>query len=353
MKYNLSDILNTIDVEETEAIIDSVKINYNETIAQKIKERVITEEENKKDKRSKARRLSFKTIIAFAAVFLILFTSVTVGATVYFKPDSSMTKLFNISENIDLNALGKTINVSSESKGYEFKLKQVLSDNSTIYAVFDCPSEDAGILVPDIDNMFLFIDGKEVEYRNFATNLNNDVFYLTISDFQGIKNNSNVKLNFNSIRYYGIDADSIDGTWKFEFSIGKTDIKQKFKSDSVFYYVSGVDSTNTFKITNMEVSPIALYIDATETDIEEASVDETKSAENRFKSGTAKVIIKMKDGSVYAEGYDNNSLNVDLMSIKTVGQKAKVTIEVNFEKYIINPDDIQSITVFDTVVYEA
>ncbi|MDE6110402.1 MAG: DUF4179 domain-containing protein, partial [Eubacterium sp.] len=183
MKYNLSDILNDINVEETEAIVDHIKINYNETIAQRIKERVITEEENKKDKHSKAKRISFKTIIAFAAVFLILLTSVTVGATAYFVPDSNIVKFLNFTDATDLSTMGQDVNCVSESNGYEIKLTQVIGDNTTIYLVFESPKVDGYTIHPEF-GVELHINGIKLNLYGYSVRENDGTFYVSLTDLK-------------------------------------------------------------------------------------------------------------------------------------------------------------------------
>lgn len=125
MKYNLSDILENSNAEETEEFIDNIKINYNETIAQKIKKRVIDGESEQSNKQSKVKHFSLKTMIAFAAVVAIILCSITAGAAIRFKMGNTFSRVFN-GKNIDLNSIAADVNVASEYNGYKFEITQCI-----------------------------------------------------------------------------------------------------------------------------------------------------------------------------------------------------------------------------------
>lgn len=379
MKYNLSDILENSNAEETEAIVNHIKINYNETIAQKIKEKVITEEEIKKDKPSKAKRLSFKTIIAFAAVFLILLTSVTVGAATVFKMGDTFSRVFN-DKNVDLNTFATDINITSEYTGYEFKLTQAICDGRTLYCAIDCPAENGEMLIPA--NANITINGKTPYRYSNGFYLFNRVCYLifTTDDDNHIKSNSKIKIDFNQITYnYDMNRDDvaekllesgkatkteinealnsendlaiyeladarldrtpvfIDGEWNFEFEVGDTNVIRTIDADKVYPY----DENNY-----IEISPLGVYIFS-------------------FKPHTMPPIdfehifcIEMKDGTVYTDK--------DTVEVENGGHDGVVTSGYSdFEKdehcyfthlalaEFINPDEVKSVSYYDTVIYEA
>ncbi|MDE6722946.1 MAG: DUF4179 domain-containing protein, partial [Eubacterium sp.] len=305
MKYNLSDILNDMDVRETEAIIDNIKINYNETIAQKIKERVITEEEHTKEKHNKAKRLSFKTILAFAAVFLILLTSVTVGATAYFVPDSSIAHFFNFSDTTDLSTIGQDVNCVSESNGYELKLTQVISDNSTMYLGFEGPVVDGYTLLPDFDKATLSINGFDIRYFSQGESHDNGLFYVAYNGVQHLFNNSKIKVDFNSLYYYDDDKGKetyFDGHWSFEFNYKRVDVQKKVDTNGFYSYMG-----NTYEITDCVLSPLGIYIKGKETD--SFSLEKIKeTAKEQIQNDTSDFRIELKDGTVYT-GKDTEQMD--------------------------------------------
>ena len=202
MKYNLSDILENSNAEETEEFIDNIKINYNETIAQKIKKRVIDGESEQSNKQSKVKHFSLKTMIAFAAVVAIILCSITAGAAIHFKMGNTFSRVFN-GKNIDLNSIAADVNVASEYNGYKFEITQVICDGRTMYCAFNCPSENGEMLVPDNGDVNLTINGKRPNSYSCGFYTFNRICYLkfTNCDEAHIKSNSKIYLDFNKINY--------------------------------------------------------------------------------------------------------------------------------------------------------
>ncbi|GFI71170.1 hypothetical protein IMSAG250_00361 [Clostridiales bacterium] len=202
MKYNLSDILENSNAEETEEFIDNIKINYNETIAQKIKKRVIDGESEQSNKQSKVKHFSLKTMIAFAAVVAIILCSITAGAAIHFKMSNTFSRVFN-GKNIDLNSIAADVNVASEYNGYKFEITQVICDGRTMYCAFNCPSENGEMLVPDNGDVNLTINGKRSNSYSFGFYTFNGICYLkfTNCDEAHIKSNSKIHFDFNKINY--------------------------------------------------------------------------------------------------------------------------------------------------------
>ena len=349
MKYNLSDILNNMDVEETEAIVDHININYNETIAQRIKERVITEE-NVKEKHSKAKRLSFKTIIAFAAVFLILLTSITVGATAYFVPDNNIVKLLNFTDAADLSTMGQDVNCVSESNGYEIKLTQVIGDNTTIYLVFESPKVNGYTISPNPENQLeLRINGIKVTYFGYGIQEKDGTFYVSLDGLKYIMNNSKFKISVNGMFYYDEEKDQpveIEGKWDFEFNYKRVDVQRKIDTDAIYSYYGA----STYQITDLRLSPLGIYIKGIEVDFDEFSKEKVeKDSKDLMMNSGNNIIIKMKDGTVYT---DNDTEFVSSGWGKRGNAKAKSDLEVYFTN-IVNVDDIESIIIGGYVIYEA
>ena len=378
MKYNLSDILNDINVEETEAIVDNIKINYNETIAQKIKERVITEEEQG-SRRTKIGRFSLKTIIAFAAVVAIVLCSITAGAAINFKMDKTFSRVFN-GENIDLNTIASDVNVVSEYNGYAFKLTQVICDGRTMYCAFDCPTENGEMLIPGEAD--ITINGKTPYRFSSGIYFFNRICYLTFTtdDDNHIKSNSKIKIDFNQIEYnYDMNRDdvaeklletgkatkaevdealnsendlaiyeladarldrtpvSIDGEWSFEFKVGDTNVIKTIDADKVYPY----DENNY-----IEISPLGVYIFSFNPRTMPAM-----DYEHIF-------CIEMKDGTVYT---DRDTVEVENGYHDGVVTSGYSDFEKDEHLYythlalaeFINPDEVKSVSLYDTVIYEA
>lgn len=386
MKYNLSDILNDIDVEETETIIDNIKINYNKTIAQRIKERVITEEENKKDKHSKAKRLSFKTIIAFAAVFAIMLCSITAGAAIHFKMDKTFSRVFN-SKNIDLNTIASDVNIVSEYNGYEFKLTQFICDGRTIYCAFDCPTENGEMLVPmEAD---ITINGKTLYRYSYIPYVFNRVCYLifTNGDDEHIKSNSKIKIDVHKINrnydlnrediaekllatgkvtkeeieealkdefkiykmadeilyeepVYFVDEESLDeskewpsieGKWSFEFNTSNADVIRTIDADKVYPYDND---------TYIEISPLGVYVIRSKSSMGIPVFN----YENIF-------CIEMKDGTVYTDKDTVKIENGYHDGVHSFGNSDEEIINLFLSEFI-DPDNVKSVTYEGVLLYE-
>ena len=382
MKYNLSDILNDIDVQETEAIIDTIKIDYNETIAQRIKEKVITEEE-KGSKHSKLKRLSFKTIIAFAAVVAIILCSITAGAAINFDLNKTFSRVFN-GKNIDLNAIASDVNVVSEYNGYAFKLTQVICDGRTIYCAFDCPTENGEMLVPSNGaDVNITINGKEPNSYSNGFHVFNEICYLEFKtcEEEHIKSNSKIHLDFNKIDnnrilnredvaekllesgkatqaevdealnnsendlaiYELADARlentpvSVDGEWSFDFKVGDTDVIRTIDADKVYPY----DENNY-----IEISPLGVHVLSFNP-----YTMPPMDYEHIF-------YIEMQDGTIYTEKDTVEIENGYHDGVSSFGYSDYEKNEYRFFTYLalaefINPDEVKSVSYYDTVIYEA
>lgn len=390
MKYNISDILENSNVEETEEFIDNIRINYNETIAQKIKERVITEEKEQRNKHSKISRFSLKTIIAFAAVFAIILCSITAGAAINFKMDKTFSKVFN-DKNIDLNTIASDVNIVSEYNGYKFKLTQVICDGRAMYCAFDCPTENGEMLVPE--DVEITINGKTPYHYSCIPYVFNRVCYLIFinADDNHIKSNSQINIKVNRIIYnydmnrddiaekllatgkvtkeeieealkdeskiykmadeilyekpvYSVDEESldesrewpsIDGEWSFEFNTSNADVIRTIDADKVYPYDDD---------TYIEISPLGAYVISSKPRIA------SYGYENVF-------CIEMKDGTVYT---DKDTAKVENGYHDGVHSFGHYDAEKNYGRTIanlflsefINPDNVKSVTYQGVLLYE-
>ncbi|MCI9642015.1 MAG: DUF4179 domain-containing protein [Eubacterium sp.] len=381
MKYNLSDILENSNAEETEEFIDNIKINYNETIAQKIKKRVIDGESEQSNKQSKVKHFSLKTMIAFAAVVAIILCSITAGAAIHFKMGNTFSRVFN-GKNIDLNSIAADVNVASEYNGYKFEITQVICDGRTMYCAFNCPSENGEMLVPDNGDVNLTINGKRPNSYSCGFYTFNRICYLkfTNCDEAHIKSNSKIHLDFNKIDnnrvlnredvaeklletgkatqaevdealnnsendlaiYELADARldntsvSVDGEWSFEFEVGNTNVIRTIDADKVYPY----DENNY-----IEISPLGAYVFS-------------------FNPYTMPPIdfehifyIEMKDGTVYTEKDTVEVENGYHDGVSTSGYSDWETNEHRTFTHFalaefINPDEVKLVSFYDKVLYQ-
>ncbi len=379
MKYNLSDILENANAEETEAFIDYIKINYNENIAQKIKERVIPEEAGQSSKHPLFKRFSLKTIIAFAAVVAIILCSITAGAAINFKMDKTFARVFG-SKGVDLNAIASDVSIVSEDNGYKFELNQVICDGRTIYCSFDCPMENGEMLVPKGNgDVNITINGKRPNSYSCGFYVFNRICYLIFNNLDDthIKSHSKIQLDFNTIEYnYDMNrtdiaekllesgkateeeiaealkdefeiyemADerldrtpvAINGKWNFSFHVGDTDVIRTIDADRVYPY----DEKNY-----IEISPLGVYIFSFNP-YSMPSMD----YEYIF-------CIKMKDGTVYTDKDTVEVENGYHDGVSTSGYSDWETNEHrNFTHFalaeFINPDEVKSVSFYDKVLYQ-
>lgn len=375
MKYNISDILENLDVEETEKIADSIKINQSEADIDEIKKRVIPEAEIIKENGNKKRKLSVKTIIALAAAIAVILCSITVGAEMYFEPASSFNKIFSFKNKDNLiDSMGWNVDFSCESNGYELRLTQVMSDNTTFYIAFDCPRENKTVWVPNQADERITFDGKELTNGTCSCFIKEDGFVLVVTNYDTVKNNTKVKIEINKLGSYfaadtdeiidilrsqgytdeeiedlvsnneyglayalGIPEETIEGSWSFEFNTIETDLKKDFEYDGLVY---AGNHALPLKITKADISPLAVHLEFIET-------DGVYSADRSEES----LVIEMKDGTVYTDYKDS----LDEGSVSswhgTTGEKLDGNMNMYF-KNIINVDDVKTISLGGTVIYE-
>ncbi|MDE5995983.1 MAG: hypothetical protein K2G56_03605, partial [Eubacterium sp.] len=128
---------------------------------------------------------------------------------------------------------------------------------------------------------------------------------------------------------------SIDGEWNFEFKVDNTNVIKKIEADKVYPY----DEDNY-----IEISPLGVYVFNSNTMI---SMD----SERIF-------CIEMKDGTVYTDkdtveienGYHDGVHGFGYYDWET-GKGNEGTLL--FLSEFINPDDVKSVSYYDTVIYEA
>lgn len=376
MKYNISDVFENLEVEDAEKIVGSIKTNYNDEFTEKIRQRVVFNSEETAVKNPvKRKRISFKSVIAFAAAFVILLVCITAGASMHFEPKSSLNKIFTFKGNDNLiDGIGWNVDAVSESNGYELRLTQVVSDDSTLYIAFDCPIENKIMWIPSYIGMSVKFNGKEMNYGENTIYCKEDGFILAVTSYEPIKNDTKVEIEFKELNNcfagntdeiiemlksqghtdeeiedwvshnkYGLantlelPEETVDGNWNFEFNTIKTDAKKEFKYDGLVY---DEHHSLPIKITKAEISPLAIYLELAEVDGEVPS-------DIAYEKG---LIIEMKDGTVYTSNDDSLEEGTVSAWHGTSGGKLEGNMLMYFQN-IIDVNDIKTISFEKTVIY--
>lgn len=375
MKYNISDAFENLEIEETEQIVNSIKVNYNDEFTEKIRQRVVYNSVQTADNGvHKKKRFSVKSVIAFAAAFVILLCGITAGAGMYFEPTGSFSNIFRFQNDSELNdGLGWNVDSVSESNGYELRLTQVMSDNTTLYIAFDCPKEDKTVWIPNQSEICIKFDGEELTNGSYNYFCKEDSFVLVVTNYDAIRDNTKVEIEFDKLgSYFACNTDEIieifksqghtdeeiadlihyneyglayalelpietvDGNWSFEFDTIETNVKKEFEFDGFVYKQH---HTSPIKITKAEISPLAVYLELAEADGE---VPSDISEEG--------LVIEMKDGTVYTSNDDSLQEGTVMSWHGTDGGKLNGNMDMYF-KNIINTDDVKTISLAGTVIY--
>lgn len=375
MKYNISDAFENLEIEETEKIVNGIKVNYNDEFTEKIRQRVVYNSEKTADNSiHKKKRFSIKSVIAFAAAFVILLCGITAGAGTYFEPTGSFSNIFRFQNDSELNdGLGWNVDSVSESNGYELRLTQVMSDNTTLYIAFDCPKEDKTVWIPNQPEICIKFDGEELTNGSYNYFCKEDSFVLVVTNYDAIRDNTKVEIEFDKLgSYFACNTDEIieifksqghtdeeiadlihyneyglayalelpietvDGNWSFEFDTIETNVKKEFEFDGFVYKQH---HTSPIKITKAEISPLAVYLELAEADGE---VPSDISEEG--------LVIEMKDGTVYTSNDDSLQEGTVMSWHGTDGGKLNGNMDMYF-KNIIDTDDVKTISLAGTVIY--
>lgn len=356
MKINLSDVFDELDIENTDRIPgEGLTADYNNDITERVKSNVLTaldiQTENKRKKRLTR---SIGRLIAAAAAVAVFASCISVGATVYFKPDSRIAQYLTYSDDVDMNTLGQDVNIKQSYGDYELTLVQVLSDNSTMQLLFE--SEQIDDWTPFPEEIQIKINGKRYDGGNgFTTRVHDDGYcYVTIEGLRNIKTGDNVEVVVTGIGLYNVrqdkyDESSDDVEMSFDFQANRANVKRNIDvSDAVF-------GEEEYKIKNCVVSPLGFYFDFT---VEET--DSTKNLElinahtDIAKNGEgSSIVVEMKDGTIYSDDLDDCHITVSVGATNEfLGGGIKGNYDAVFDT-VINVDEIKSITVSGNVLYQA
>ncbi len=360
MKINMFRIFDNLDLKNTDKLIGkNFQADYDADLTERIKSDTLSKldilNDNKNSKSVIKRFVSFKKFIAVAAAIAVFCCTLSVGAAVYFKPDSALAEHFTFNDEVDLSTLGQEINLTSTSSGYSITLKQVLSDNSTMHAVFECPQKDGIMLVPGTVDILInghhYFDG--YGYTTYVSKDN--VFSAIFNGLRNIKSNDRITIEVTSAAYYDSNSkqychdDDIKGKWSYEFKALRANVKTQLEPIST---IKASDSE--YKIKKFTVSPLGIHIDYKQINGTSSDVtmgingDQTELTSK----GEAFVIVEMKDGTVYSDSLDNNSFDSCIGGTANENLPYKGNIDITFRN-VINVDDIKSITVDNNLIYSA
>jgi len=375
MKYNISDAFENLEIEEAEKIVNSIKAKYDDEFTEKIRQRVVYKSEEKADNSfNKRKRFSIKSVIAVAAAVVVLLCSITVGAGMYFNPESSFNKIFTFKNKDNMiDGIGWNVDSACESNGYKLRLTQVMSDNTTFYIAFDCPRENKTVWIPNQSEVRITFDGKEMTNGDYTYFSKEDGFVLVVDNSNAVKNNTKVKIEIDKLgSYFAGDTDEIkeillsqgytneeiedlityneyglayaldipeetvEGNWSFEFNTIETDVKKEFEYDGLVY---ASHHSLPIKITKADISPLAVHLELAEAD-GESPADVPDEG----------LVIEMKDGTVYTD--NNDSLSEGSVMSWHGEENGKLSGKtIMYFKNIIDPNDVKTISFGGTVIY--
>ena len=354
MKVDINNIFDNLDLQNTEHIVkQNIVMDCDNDMTESVKANTLSKlklnDNSRLSVRKKKKHFTFKGLIAIAAAVIIVCGSLSVGATVHFMPDSALAEYLTVDDTIDLSTMGQNVDITATSSGYTLRMKQIISDNSTIHLIFDCPVQDGKMLVPfsindiKINNHF-YKDGWGLNGHI----LDENSFALVIHDLRNIKNNDKITIVFDRIsEFYKLD-NKIDGQWEFEFNAVRADVKTRFEpSTETFKDVYGYE----YKINKMTASPLGIYIDYRQ--INGTSSDPVNENYAEFaKEGGADVTVTMKDGTVYSDSADNYSLDVVKSGSSVLGLPYKGSMSISFYE-VIDVYEIDSIALGSDIIYKA
>lgn len=359
MKLNLYNVFDDLPQENAQKINqNNASFNCDAEITDIIKDKTLSRLELAADNKRKSivkKKLSFKRIAALAAAFVIICGSISVGATAYFKPDSALAQYFTFDNEVDMSTLGQDVNIAESSGGYTIMLKQVLSDNSIIHAVFECPESNGMLLVPSVSD--LKINGRSY-FDSYATSMyiedNSHTCSVIIHGLRNIKNNDSITLIADGANFYDLQSKellrdkTVDGSWNFTFEALRADVKTKLDP-------SGNIKTEycEYEVINLTLSPLGVHIDYRQ--ISPVSRDpETNTRNDDISLSYGKedmITLELKNGEIYTDS-DSSCFDIAVGGTATEDDPYEGNIDIMF-KNVINTDEIKSISVCGCVVYEA
>lgn len=350
MKIRLNELFDKFDENEMDMIPQkSINTNVDSSMVESIKDNVLSSIGAKK----KTTR-HFGKIIALVAVISILVSSLSVGATVYYKPDGDLAQLIDFNDTVDVNSMGRKLDISSTSQGLTYTLKQVLTDNNILYAEFESPRYNGERFVPSIIN--ISINGRDSWggcKTHFEEDKNSNTMIVTFYDLKNIRTGSKIKINFTDPDvWHNDDLESMgEGyEWNFEFDSFRSNVQQKLEVDDL-----KIGENEIYHFKNFVISPLGFRFDYIfEGDKESNDLTLFKASYIAYVENKPCIIVEMKDGTLYMDTekeFGNCDIELDASSQRHLN--GPITGHGSAVFYsIINVDEIKSITLFDQVIYK-
>lgn len=393
MKINLKDVFDSLDAEEINKIPEStLNTKQMPETAGRVREKTFNKLgiQTKKEKRI---HLPVKRFLAIACAAAVIVAATTVGAANYFNPDNAINQMIELNDRVDYSTLGTDLDITASSNGLDFHIDQVLCDNTIMYIPIECPKykgrfvrpktepfADLGDTDPE-EHCHLLINGKDRlsgmgvytgnEELSYKKNLQENCCYITLTDLEGIRNNSEIKLIFDKLVYFDVkdenDICDAEGNWEFTFTLNRSNTRQKLDvEDMIFengeHYVSKsfIISPLGFEYKyNLKYEEPTGEYEETEIDLENPVTKAPFGSDIMFSetlarhlSGKAMITIEMLDGTIYTdsdEQYDIESHSSS--SVNDILKKNSGELSGTFNS-AIDVQNIKSITILDKVIYQ-
>lgn len=353
MKIRFNDIFDNFNENEIDMIPqESINTNVDSRVIDSVKSNVLSSIGETK----KAPTHHFGRILALVAVIAVLISSLSVGATVYYKPDGDLAQLIKFNDTVDVNSMGRKLDISSTSQGLTYTLKQVLTDNNILYAEFKCPRYNGERFIPNIID--IRINGEPTlggSKTVFEEDKNSNTMIVTFYDLKNIRSGSKIEIVFAEPEIWCDDVDEPESIgegyeWIFEFDSFRSNVLQKLEVEDL-----KISDDEIYHFKNFVISPLGFRFDYTfegDKDSQDLTILQTSLIPMLQNKPT--VMIEMKDGTLY-KNIDNEDgkwdIEFDAGSQRYLNGRIKGHGSAVFYS-TINVDEIKSITLFDQVIYK-
>lgn len=393
MKINLTDIFDSLNTKEINEIPENtLNTKQMNDVTDRVREKTLNTL-GIQSKGKKRIKFSAKRILAIACAAAVIAGATSVGAANYFKPENAINQMIELNDKVDYSTLGTDVNITASSNGLDFHIDQVLCDNTIMYIPIKCPKYKGRLVRPKTEPLAdlgdtdfeehcrLLINGKDSlsgmgvytgnEALSYKKNLQENCCYITLTDLDGIRNNSEIKLIFDKLVYFDVkdenDICDAEGNWEFTFTLNRSNTRQKLDvEDMIFengeHYVSKsfIISPLGFKYKyNLKYEEPTGEYEGTEIDLEKPVTKAPFGSDIMFSeslarhlNGKAMITIEMLDGTIYTdsdEQYDIESHTSS--SVNNILKKNSGELSATFNS-AIDVQNIKSITILDKVIYQ-
>lgn len=324
MKINLYELFDLADIDDLSNLpSQSLAVEHSEDFDEKITANVLTQ--IKQPKR-------IGKIIALVAVAAIFISSISVFGSTYLKPDNDEKTFFEIMDGVDLDAVGKELNISSTKNGLTFVLHQVLSDNSRMFLYFICPKYKGYTTEPR--DITICVNGERIMPLSVGVGGTiENISWVCISGIKNMSDDMDIQIIFDKFAYVNDDGwvkeTRVVAPWSFEFKSFGDDVSKHLIIEPFIY------NNETIQPTDFVISPLGFNFDFYISDEELNDVPE--------EFDNVPIEIEMKDGTVISEPKG-------IYPCISSNGYFEYEISGEFETFI-NTDEIKTIKVFESVIY--